>query len=219
MIDINILRDVLARYGAGNVTPDEKRIVEQWLQENNPGENAWDKMNESEKAEWMDSLHAELFAYVNRQSGHSGHAVVMLPWYRRLHTGLAAASVLLLIAFGGWYFILKDASRQRSLTTEIQPPKTDISPGTNKAVLTLANGSTVLLDDVQNGEVASQGETSITKQGTALVYNQHNEETIQTVAFNVLATPRGGQYSLVLPDGSRVWLNAASSIRYPVAFT
>lgn len=156
MIDINILKDILERYGAGNMTPDETRIVEQWLQENNPAESAWDKMSESERSEWMDSLHAELVTYVNKQSPHSDDSLPKLLWSRRFYTGLAAASVLLLIAFGGWYFILKDTNQQRSLTMAIKPPKADISPGTNKAVLTLANGSTVLLDDVQNGEVANQ---------------------------------------------------------------
>ncbi len=63
-----------------------------------------------------------------------------------------------------------------------------------------------------------QGNTEISKNGSQLVYNGKTEGQIKAVSYNTLTTPRGGQYNLVLPDGSRVWLNAASSLRYPVVF-
>ncbi|GGA98719.1 FecR family protein [Puia dinghuensis] len=102
---------------------------------------------------------------------------------------------------------------------------TDVLPGSNKAILTLANGSTITLDNAHNGNLAKQGNTQVVKSADgALQYKmlagngQSNQKESNTVAYNILSTPRGGQYRLVLPDGSKVWLNAASSIRYPTAF-
>jgi len=94
----------------------------------------------------------------------------------------------------------------------------DRAPGGNIATLTLSDGSTIALDTVHNGTLAQQGTTSIAKLGNGqLAYKQLHEKP-GTVLFNTLTTPRGGQYRLVLPDGTGVWLNAASSITYPTAF-
>lgn len=95
----------------------------------------------------------------------------------------------------------------------------DRAPGKNVAVLTLSDGSSITLDSAQNGLLARQGNSSVTKSGDgALAYQP--AKGVKTVAvYNTLSTPRGGQYRLLLPDGSQVWLNAASSISYPTAFT
>ena len=92
-----------------------------------------------------------------------------------------------------------------------------IKPATNKAVLTLADGSTVALDSAVNGVVAAQGALKVQQQQGQLTY-QHATAAGEQVFYNTLTTPRGGKYRLLLPDGSQVWLNAASSIRYPTAF-
>ncbi len=74
----------------------------------------------------------------------------------------------------------------------------------------------MILDESQNGVLAKQGNTEISKKGSQLVYNGNTGEgNAKAVSYNILTTPRGGQYNLVLPDGSKVWLNAASSLRYP----
>ncbi|HEY6082423.1 MAG TPA: FecR domain-containing protein, partial [Chitinophagaceae bacterium] len=96
-----------------------------------------------------------------------------------------------------------------------------------KAVLTLANGQTIVLDNARTGQLASQGNSRVTKADSGLLVYQSGklkgESTIQgnqaALAFNTLTIPRGGQYRLILPDGTKVWLNSASSIRYPTAFT
>jgi len=94
----------------------------------------------------------------------------------------------------------------------------DRAPGRNVAVLTLADGSSITLDSAHNGVLAQQGAASVTKSGDgALAYQTTNSEK-KIAVYNTLTTPRGGQYRLSLPDGSQVWLNAASSISYPTAF-
>lgn len=112
----------------------------------------------------------------------------------------AAAAILLLAAAGGWWM----------MTTKAPPPAVQIAgrPGTNKAILKLDKGRQIILDSnsslqVENARVAN-GEVAYAA-GSA-------------VSYNTLETPRGGQYRVVLPDGSKVWLNSASSLHYPTAF-
>lgn len=96
--------------------------------------------------------------------------------------------------------------------------KNDIQPGSNKAVLTLADGSTIALDGAKNGLLTQQGNTKIVKKEGKLDYN-FSKTGASKVMYNTISTPRGGQYQVELPDGSKVWLNAASSLRFPTAFT
>ncbi|QJB30386.1 FecR domain-containing protein [Chitinophaga oryzae] len=92
-----------------------------------------------------------------------------------------------------------------------------LAPGSNKAMLILADNSTITLDSSSNGALAVQGSTQISNTNGALTYkgNGDNKQPL----YNTVATPRGGQYQLTLADGSKIWLNAASSIRFPAAFT
>lgn len=136
-----------------------------------------------------------------------------------------AAAVLLVLGTGFiWY-------KERTVKTPVAAPLAmvhDLAPGSNKAVLTLADGSTINLDAAQNGVLGQQGKTQLIKnRNEQLVYQpgQGNGTTgsgtagNESGAYNLLTTPRGGQYQLQLPDGSKVWLNAATSLRYPTSFT
>lgn len=127
----------------------------------------------------------------------------------------AAAAIVLMIGVGG-YFLLSD--RQPVREPVAQRYKNDVQPGGNKAVLTLANGSTVTLDDAGLGAVAQQGGTQIIKTDAgSLAYEGQDGDGV--VHYNTLTTPVGGRYKVVLPDGTEVWLNAGSSLRYPTVFS
>lgn len=126
----------------------------------------------------------------------------------------AAAAVLILLGTGTYFY----QSRQTSQVEHTPPVAMDVAPGGNKAMLTLANGSVVAIDSAPEGQVAQQGNTSIVKLPNGqLVYHAGNGEADESM-FNTLSTPRGGQYQLTLPDGTQVWLDAASSITYPAVF-
>lgn len=96
----------------------------------------------------------------------------------------------------------------------------NIAPGTNKAILQLANGQRIVLTDVQNGVVGQQGMAQVVKLDSGFVaYQPGKTGSAAAVEYNTLTTPRGGQFKVMLPDGSLVWLNAASSLKYPSSFT
>lgn len=129
-----------------------------------------------------------------------------------------AAAILVLLGAGTYLWVIRTHENNTVALTQLQ---TDVLPGGNRAVLTLADGKTIILDSAANGQLVQQGKTNVIKSGDGqLVYDAKERTTGQSLlTYNTLATPRGGQYQLVLPDGSKVWLNAASSIRYPTVFT
>jgi transmembrane sensor len=127
--------------------------------------------------------------------------------------GWAAASILVLFSTGIYFWW--QHSRDHIPVKDAGYLATDIPPGTNKAILKLADGSTVTLDSAGN-QTIRQGATTIKQSGGQLVYDVQDGNT--AVSYNNLITPRGGNFKLQLPDGSMVWLNAASSLRYPTAF-
>ena len=140
------------------------------------------------------------------------HGVHFLKRYRW------AAAALLLLAATAVLFTMRNTNHQDITGKGRQPsPVYDAAPGKNGALLTLADGSTVLLDSAGNGTVATQGNTKVVLNNGQLSYEPEKGST--AIAFNTMTTPRGRQFQLILPDGSRVWLNAASSITYPTSFT
>ena len=125
-----------------------------------------------------------------------------------------AAAAFLILSASGLYLIFNPFSK--TIPTQAERFKNDIVPGTNKATLTLAGGKTLFLDSLQAGSIAKQENTAIIKMDEGeLVYNDSASLGFE---MNTLTIPRGGQYQLTLPDGTKVWLNAASSITFPSAF-
>jgi len=125
----------------------------------------------------------------------------------------AAAVVIIIAASQSGQIWNSFKSKQVAKTQVVH----DIMPGGDKAILTLADGSTVVLDSMGNQQIAKQGGTSIVKAaGGKLTYNVANNSN--EVLYNKITTPRGGQFQITLPDGTQVWLNALSSLRFPTVF-
>ncbi len=130
---------------------------------------------------------------------------------------VAAAVLALAFAGGAWLWLSRSQGPPAGRGEEVV--QKEIMPGGNKAVLTLAGGSTIILDSALTGELSRQGNAAVRKAaGGRLIYTALKGAAAEAV-YNKVTTPRGGQYQVVLPDGSRVWLNAASSLRFPTAFT
>ena len=132
----------------------------------------------------------------------------------------AAAAILLLLASGSYFFLGRQHPKTEVAVIKKDVPVNDVAPGGNKAVLTLANGSTIILDNAQNGTLSSQGNIKIIKLDDGqLAYDRSGVPGNAEVLYNTISTPKGGQYQLTLSDGSKVWLNAESSLRFPAAFS
>jgi transmembrane sensor len=131
---------------------------------------------------------------------------------------VAAAAVLL--AIGTVVFMAVDRSSSKSTAPGVvKTIVNDIPPGGNRATLQLANGQTIILDSAANGSLAMQGNAKIMKLADGQIAYTVDGKAASEVMYNTMSTPPGGQFKLKLPDGTNVWLNAASSITYPTAFT
>lgn len=131
-------------------------------------------------------------------------------WFR-----YAAAATLVLCA--GAYFLFRPTGKDMK-TEQTTAAVHNIQPGGDRAMLTLADGSVILLDSTGNGSIALQGSTQIMKQADGRIVYGNNNSAGAAGMMNTMRTPIGGKYQLILPDGTKVWLNAASSITFPVAF-
>ncbi|HEX8024084.1 FecR family protein, partial [Mucilaginibacter sp.] len=147
---------------------------------------------------------------------------VQLPVTRkkRYWPGYAAAASILLCLSVSFYFY-RQPKQQNLVKNNIV--KNDFLPGSNKAVLTLANGAKLSLTGGSKGLLARQGVTSINKKEEGKVEYRPAADDLTVVKpagimYNTVTTPKGGQYQVALPDGTKVWLNTASSIRFPTAF-
>jgi transmembrane sensor len=213
--------------------PEIKRLLEKYKRrEISPGEYLQlmqlvkdDAYTAAIKADIMETLYSETpdMGWDNGQAAvvlegifSEGAAEVRLRVVKRrrlVYGSLAAAIVAGLIITGIYY--ISFSGKQAMPVAVIK--QTSLLPGSSKAMLTLADGTVIPLDSAHNGALAQQGNTQITNTNGALKYNGSGAG--DKVMYNTVVTPLGGQYQLTLADGSRVWLNAASSIRFPTTFT
>ena len=244
------LQELLTIYSSGPITEDQRLELISLLGEEGTSAQFADLVQqqlvegafsiEGDLSKTEDKIVREVLTQI--QSGH------VIPFSQASRTSLAsrsrrtsflrkwgwAAAVLLAIGAGVslWRY---EGTTPRPMANTGAHPQPDADPGSNKAILTLSDGTVIPLDSAANGAIARQGNTSVVKQaGGQISYDLKGAETAggegagngaggaKAIAasplMNTLHTPRGGQYQLTLPDGTRVWLNAASSITYPVAF-
>lgn len=128
-------------------------------------------------------------------------------------TWMSAAAVLILVAVGMVYIVKRDGSATEPLHHSLS----QIKPGHTGALLTLGNGQVISLDSIQDGVIATDNGTSIVMDDGQLVYEHPGSSS--AVVYNTVMTPLGRQFEMSLPDGTKVWLNAGSSLRYPTVFS
>lgn len=211
-MDANQFSDLLKRYRQGSCTEEERNWVEAWYNERS--NDIYNPLSENEETLAGEKIYTEIMEMLADEDNGK-----VVPLWRRKKVWWVAAGTLLLMAVGGQALL----SRKKPATGIAATPAPVIKPvvpGGNKALLTLADGSVIVLDSAANGALTQQGKTTVLKkQDGELVYESKSNTRQDAIAWNTISTPRGGQYHVVLPDGTKVWLNAVSSLRFPASFT
>lgn len=198
------LAELIQKYQEGTLTEKEKEVLTRWLiqldaDDYHLTENELQIKQQLSLTALRDKLQPELQA----------------PKVFHLSLWIRAVAAMLFIAVS-LYFYTKPQHQPGKINTLV---KNDLPPGSNKAVLTLSNGSKINLNTAGNGVLAKQGNTSVEKSDKGKVtYTANNNNTIVKPVFNTITTPKGGQYQVILPDGTKAWLNAASYITFPTVF-
>lgn len=189
---------LIEKYANGQASPDEVKELTEWYRQKAYQDAVFP---DDEKATGLRIL-ARLNQEINPPKKKTGYG-----WY--------VAVVILLVAAGS-YFLFRPSPQpiQVAVVTKPQP----IIPGSNKAILTLAGGKRIILNAAPNGTLASQTGSVVSKTADGSLVYAPSKDKVQELAYNTLSTPRGGQYNITLPDGTQVWLNAASSLTYPTIF-
>lgn len=221
------LKDLFYRYFDKTATREEREELMSQL----------NTLSEEVIAELMDDVYRRfepgkhLFPSLNRDAvlrrilkekaaGNAVESRVYLPVRKKYGRKWMVAAAIALTAIAlAWLFLDKRNMNHQSHLTRSERYRNDVPPGGEKAILTLADGTSVSLEDAGEGSLAVQGNINIRKLGNGIIaYEKTGDGAPPATLYNKLSTPRGGRFTLTLPDGTRVWLNSSSSIRYPVTF-
>ena len=214
-MDAEQLNKLIDRYLSGACTAEENALLEQWYENHSAGDK---QFYGGDSRLVHASARKSLEAVQNKIKVNGAHQGRLISIGSRIKWIGAAAAVLLLLAGGWWMMKGSNSTQQPSVAAVPNRQVPDIAPGGNKAILTLADGTQVILDSATNGAITKQGNVTVIKLDDGqLAYNASSTSS-SALTYNTVTTPRGGQYQLVLSDGTKVWLNAASSLRFPTAF-
>jgi transmembrane sensor len=212
------IEDLIRKYNSGECSSEERNLLEQWYQSFD-----WNNKSDSIPDGNIKKLKEEVWLALQNSKTPTKREIIppgisMLPKSIKVWRYAAAAVTIAAIALISFY--LSRPAKENNVTNSIAPKQdanSDVLPGTSKAQLVLSDGNVISLDSARDMQLKEGDGTYIDKQSGKLVYND-NVEGNGKMLFNTLSTPRGGEYQLVLPDGSKVWLNAVSSIKFPTRF-
>lgn len=201
------------KYLDGECTPAEKELLAAYSDDMQLPDDVWTE-------EDTDPLEVRARIW-QKLSENRRDAIVMLPKRTNYRWLWAAASLVAMAVLAGLLFM--PAKKNNANNVIAKKDETTILPGSNKAYLTLANGSKIVLDDAKNGQLAASAGVKVSKAANGVVVYKFDRKPGEpghknTPEINTITTPRGGQYQLVLEDGTKVQLNAASSIKFPEFF-
>ncbi len=199
------------KFLAGNASREEVELIMAYRDQFEIAE-----IKDDEAGEEYQEIEERLLKRLQSDIGYKQPArITYAKWW------MAAAAVVVL-ATGAFFYASHQKTNPEKVYSKNVIKANGIIPGSNKALLTLANGEKIALNDASNGTVIKQGNTKVQKkEGGVLQYEALQDTTSSespVIGYNTVSTPKGGQYQIVLSDGTRVWLNSASSLKYPTAF-
>jgi transmembrane sensor len=213
-LDKTQLAELAERFLAGTATEKEIALLHEWYDTADKEEIELVFTPEPETAEAVGNrLFGGLQLVIQEERRETRHRRIVLA--RRW---IAAASVIFVVVFAGSYFWHADQnSKPGRGVAQVVKPRTDLPPGSNKARLWLGDGSVIDLADAKNGTIKHEAGARIEKKDGQLIYGFSQQA--EASEMNTIQTPRGGQYEVIMADGTKVWLNSASSMSYPTTFT
>jgi len=209
---------LIAGFIRRTLTENEHDELDNWVNANDHNmqlfEDLTDEKNLVANLEWMDKVQTEQSYQAMQEKG--AFKVPLKKFYNK-KIWLAAASVIVLL---GLFFVYKYTTSKPGSVEDIVTTDTSLfKPGGNRATLTLADGRVIDLTYAKTGVIEDASGTHVNKTADGeLVYVKDSRAT-NTAALHTLSTPVGGQYQVTLPDGTKVWLNAASTLKFPPAFS
>src|SRR5258708_15896974 len=238
-VAIHRIRDLIIKHLKEEITEDEYQELQSWVHQSEENSVLYseftnhDSLEEAIKESY--DLGISIRMKIDARLAAANHPTVkteeaklvyLLPPERRKNTWIYAAAACLLVLFTGSYFWLTRLSHPALAEHTASPSKNDVAPGSNKAVLTLGNGSTIVLENTSNGNLAVQGAPRVSKDKNLLAYTAATSDASRSgktpasaIIYNTLTTPRAGQVQLILPDGSKARVDNASSLCSRTAFT
>lgn len=200
-------KELVHRYNQGEATVQEQAMLDNWYMQK--ADNLVLEDGEIDFNRIAGSIRTETFKYAGLKEQNVANVHAFKLWPRIA----AIASIILVVAAGLLYV------NHTQITENLKLAKNnEIQPGSNKAVLTLADGKQIVLNGAKNGELAIEKDALIKKTADGQLMYEGNSGNKSTVLYNHISTPRGGQYTIMLSDGTKVILNAASSLKYPTTF-
>ena len=214
------IRKLVKKYLHDTATKEETEKLFQWYRSEMNADSHWD----------LDAFEDEedLKLFILSKIDAPDLIEKQAPVYRKFYYLVSAASLAIFMAIGLYFFNNNNQTyvSPTSVKKVVKQKAIDIQPGTNKAILTLSNGKKIILDDSQNEVVINDGAIKVHKNAKGIIEytlnrlgKEQNEKTEVQTGYNTIQTPIGGKFQLTLADGSKVWLNSASSLRFPVYFS
>jgi ferric-dicitrate binding protein FerR (iron transport regulator) len=226
----NISVEMIERYLSGNCTADEISEVYEWFRSFDNTPESLVGLPDAEKDVVREKLFLQILneiKYPDNKAQLSDNEQEEVEEVGKLESAdehkiyrlwpkiAVAASVMLMICFS-LYFIY---NRHKVVPQIVITQPHDIPPGGNNAVLTLADGSRIILNNAKKGLLTKQGNVKVSKASEGMLVYKANHDDVAQASWNTITTPKGGQYQVILPDGTKVWLNALSSLRFPANFS
>lgn len=212
-----LFKELMEQFISGEITPEGKTMLLEMLDNPQYSEELNSILRDnfdsveipSVSSEVTEKFIEELKGKMNSSSKTEKTAVIKLFNWKKI---AVAASILIAVGIGTFVVFQKG---DEAPVVVVSKQVNDKAPGKTGAILTLADGSKIVLDSLGNGLVANQNNTTVSKKNGALVYKSGNNSEL---VYNTMTTPRARQYNLELSDGTKVWLNASSSLTFPTSF-